>query len=175
MARNVSFVTDIVGVARRHPVLADPGVHVFLDDPELVSWRGKNGERMDVGLVASTLARDRDGVPRPLRRIVSSSSIPERDYVRDLAREQGIKLVQLPPSEEGMIRLATEMLTTLVEGATSTLSLLVGQNAFQAVLETALTRGWRVELVCFDREAPASLKRLAHLIRRIGPDPVHLH
>jgi hypothetical protein len=82
--------------APAHGDLADPGVHVFVDDQNLF-WGITNDVygkdyRLDFGRLLLETARGPDGKPRPVKTAYIAGVVPDDDYFWQVARNQGFEV-----------------------------------------------------------------------------------
>ena len=167
------------GEAPAHAILNDPGVYVFVDDQNL--WIGGKEEkangtyRIDFGNLLVVAARDEAGNPRGVRKAVISGTIPPEDSFWQIARNQGFEVRLGYKGFGGRSKQDdTHLVADLVEivctvSGPATIVLVAGDGDYIPALQKALTRGWRVEVVFFQRGLAPGLDRFAHAIRIIRP------
>ena len=90
------FMEDRVARAAPHGDLADPGIHVFVDDQNLFWGITKDvygkSYRIDFGRLLLATAKDASEKARPVKTAYIAGVIPDDDYFWEVARNKGFEL-----------------------------------------------------------------------------------
>ncbi|MER2635026.1 MAG: NYN domain-containing protein [Rhizobiaceae bacterium] len=169
--------------APNHAELADPGVHVFVDDQNLF-WGITNDTkfgrsfRIDFGLLLLEAAKGEDGRARPVRKAYIAGVIPDDDYFWEVAKNNGFEvkrgyLGSNNRSKQDDAYLITEIVSTLYESrGPSTIVLLAGDADYKPPLEKVIAKGWRSEIAFLGHSVSVSLEPVAHQFREIYPTAI---
>lgn len=169
--------------APNHAELADPGVHVFVDDQNLF-WGITNDTkfgrsfRIDFGLLLLEAAKGEDGRARPVRKAYIAGVIPDDDYFWEVAKNNGFEvkrgyLGSNNRSKQDDAYLITEIVSTLYESrGPSTIVLLAGDADYKPPLEKVIAKGWRSEIAFLGHSVSVSLEPVAHQFREIYPTTI---
>jgi uncharacterized LabA/DUF88 family protein len=178
-ARRPGATTIRVGKAPPHGKLANPMVHVFVDDQNLF-WGIVNdhygpGFRIDFGKLLLAAARGTDGQARFVQTAYIAGVIPDDDSFWEIAKSRGFTvrrgfLGAGNRSKQDDAYLITDMTATLYEQqGPATVILVAGDADYVPPLQKTLERGWRTEVAFIDRGVSVSLEPVAHEIRVISP------
>ena len=173
------FMEDRVARAAPHGDLADPGVHVFVDDENLFWGITKDvygkSYRIDFGRLLLATAKDASEKARPVKTAYIAGVIPDDDYFWEVARNKGFELRKgylgtNNRSKQDDAYLISEIVSTIYEKpGPSTIVLVAGDAAYMPPLEKVVAKGWRVEVVFLGHSVSVSLERVAHEFRELDP------
>lgn len=177
------LMVDRVARAPAHGELADPGVHVFVDDQNLfwgITKDAKFGKsfRIDFGLLLLEAAKGDDGRPRPVRKAYIAGVIPDDDYFWEVAKAQGFEVKRgylgyNNRSKQDDAYLISEIVSTIYEKpGPSTIVLLAGDADYKPPLEKVIAKGWRSEVAFLGHSVSVSLEPVTHQFREIYPTSI---
>jgi hypothetical protein len=182
MAKKRGLMAQRIARAPAHGTLADPGVHVFVDDQNLF-WGITNdvygkGYRMDFGRLLLETARGPQGHARPVRKAYIAGVIPDDDYFWEVAKSQGFEvkrgyLGSNNRSKQDDAYLISEIVATIYEKpGPSTLVLVAGDADYMPPLEKVIAKGWRVEVAFIGHGVSVALENVTHEFREILPTAI---
>jgi hypothetical protein len=173
------LMSDRIARAPAHGVLADSGVHVFVDDQNLF-WgitndsRGKD-YRLDFGRLLLETARGVDGKARPVKTAYIAGVVPDDDYFWQVARNQGFEVKRgylgaNNRSKQDDAYLISEIVSTIYEKpGPSTIVLVAGDADYMPPLLKVLSKNWRVEIAFIGHSVLVSLETVTHVFRELDP------
>ncbi|MET3595967.1 uncharacterized LabA/DUF88 family protein [Mesorhizobium shonense] len=177
------LMEDRTARAPAHAALADPGVHVFVDDQNLF-WgitndaRYGKSYRMDFGRLLLETAKGPDGRARPVRSAYIAGVIPDDDYFWEVAKSQGFQvrrgyLGSNNRSKQDDAFLITEIMETLYEKAgPATMVLVAGDADYVPPLQKVLAKGWRSEVAFIGHGVSVSLEPVADEFKELQPSTI---
>ncbi|WP_122235302.1 NYN domain-containing protein [Pseudomonas coronafaciens] len=175
------------GRAPEHGVLANNGVHVFVDDQNLF-WgllnSGKSrGYRIDFGRLLIAASKDAQGNTRFVKSAYIAGVIPDEDSFWTFVEKQGfvVKRGYLSGSpgnqrsKQDDAFLITEITASLYEqDGPSTIVLVAGDADYVPPLLKANEKKWRVEVAFIDRGLSSALDPVVHEFRTMSSSTIEL-
>ena len=173
-----------VGRAAPHGNLANPQVHVFVDDQNLfygITNSTKDRRfRIDFGRLLLEVCRDSNGAPRGVASAYIAGVIPDDDTFWKVAENKGftVKRGYLGTgnrSKQDDAYLISEIVETVcMQPGPSTVILVAGDADYVPPLIKSQDRHWRNEVAFIGRGISIALEAYVHEFRTMDPSTLQL-
>ncbi|MEK9968849.1 MAG: NYN domain-containing protein [Ferrovibrio sp.] len=177
-------ITLRVGRAQAHQPLANNSVHIFVDDQNLFygirNVQQDRSYRLDFGLLSLELAKDMNGVARPIASAYIAGVIPDDDSFWKVAESKGFTvrrgyLGSGNRSKQDDAYLISDLVETVcTQAGPSTVVLVAGDADYVPPLIKSQDRGWRNEVAFIDRGVSITLEGYVHQFRTLDTGAIRL-